>query len=439
MSQRDLLRLILANLNRMRGRVAMTAIGVIIGTMAVILLISLAVGLQESTRSQLDSFGDLTVVTVFSDVPFGGNPQPGEERVPLDRTTLDAISAMEHVVVATPRESLRGGAQLTYARTTHYPNMVGVEARAADLLGWQVDEGRARLGGGQIVVGRSVFENDVNFRRFGLDGEPGGRGAGQPKPLEPEDMVGRTVTLELTKFDDEGNELTRRERLRVAGLLEESGGENDFSAFISLEDIEEYNRWFTGERRDPREGYSEALVKVDERENVEEVEAALQEMGLSPFSAMSFLAGVNQLFLIVQLIFGGIGAVALLVAAIGIANTMTMAIYERTKEIGIMKALGASNNDVLRIFLGEAGAIGLVGGMLGVTLGWLAGFAIDLFFRGFLAQQGGGGDVPDHLVVTPMWLVLFGLAFATLIGLVSGIFPALRAANMKPLQALRSE
>jgi putative ABC transport system permease protein len=225
----------------------------------------------------------------------------------------------------------------------------------------------------------------------------------------------------------------------VAGLLEESGGENDFSAFISLEDIEEYNRWFTGERRDPREGYSQALVKVDERENVEEVEAALQEMGLSPFSAMSFLAGVNQLFLIVQLIFGGIGAVALLVAAIGIANTMTMAIYERTKEIGIMKALGASNNDVLRIFLGEAGAIGLVGGMLGVTLGWLAGFAIDLFFRGFLAQQGGGGDVPDHLVVTPMWLVLFGLAFATMIGLVSGIFPALRAANMKPLQALRSE
>ena len=440
MSQRDLLRLIMANLNRMRGRVAMTAIGVIIGTMAVILLISLAVGLQESTRSQLDSFGDLTVVTVFSEVPFGGDPNPGEERVPLDRETLDRLAAIEHVMAVTPREGLRGGAELSYARTAYYPSLVGIEAEAAEQLGWRVAEGRARLGSGQIVVGEDVFSGRGGRAVVGRDGERRGRDARSREPLDPEEVVGRTVTLELTKFDDEGNALTRRERLRVAGLLEESGGENDFSAFLALEDVEEYNRWITGERRDPREGYRQAMVKVDARENVEEVEAAIQEIGLSSFSAMSILAGVNRLFLIVQLIFGGIGAVALLVAAIGIANTMTMAIYERTKEIGIMKALGASNNDVLRIFLGEAGAIGLVGGMLGVGLGWLAGFAIDLFFRGFLAQQGaGGGDAPEHLVVTPLWLVLFGLAFATLIGLVSGVFPALRAANMKPLRALRTE
>ncbi len=436
-----MLRLILSNLNRMRGRVAMTAIGVIIGTTAVILLISLAVGLQNSTRSQLDSFGDLTVITVFpgtsSGGPFGDADGGG---LPLDREAFVALKELDHVVAVTPRESLQGSAELIVGRDSFYGQVNGVDPVAVEKLGWTMAAGRTRIGGGQIVAGYSVFEGQSgSFISVGRDGAITERNVRGREPTDPVNMVGRSVTLLLTRYDDEGNELTRRERLRVAGIIEESSGENDYSIFLSLDELDEYNRWYTGTRRNPRDGYSQALVKVDAREHVEDVEAEIEALQLNSFSAMQMLRSINQVFVIIQLVFGGIGAVALLVAAIGIANTMTMAIYERTKEIGIMKALGASNNDVLRIFLGEAGAIGLVGGGLGVAFGWMAGFAIDLFFRGFLARQGGGADAPEHIVVTPLWLMLFAIGFATLIGLISGVFPALRAANMKPLRALRAE
>ena len=139
------------------------------------------------------------------------------------------------------------------------------------------------------------------------------------------------------------------------------------------------------------------------------------------------------------------GAIALLVAAIGIANTMTMAIFERTKEIGIMKALGATNNDVLRIFLTEAGAIGLLGGLVGTASGWGLGKVIDFIVRQYAQSQqagqgGGAADQPVmHYVISPLWLLAFALGFATLIGLISGAYPALRAASMKPLKALRTD
>lgn len=135
------------------------------------------------------------------------------------------------------------------------------------------------------------------------------------------------------------------------------------------------------------------------------------------------------------------GAIALLVAAFGIANTMTMAIYERTKEIGIMKAIGATNNDVLRIFLSEAGAIGFTGGVFGVGIGWAIGQVIQLVVANMVlgsADRPPGEPVPS-IVVTPVWLMGFTLVFATLVGVVSGIYPALRAAGMKPLRALRTE
>jgi putative ABC transport system permease protein len=136
-----------------------------------------------------------------------------------------------------------------------------------------------------------------------------------------------------------------------------------------------------------------------------------------------------------------VGAIALLVAAIGIANTMAMAILERTREIGLMKAVGATNRDVLSIFLGEAAGIGFLGGLGGVLIGWLAGQGINVIAIVYLANQSAqqGGLPPSVAVSTPAWLPVFALVFATLIGLISGLYPALRAATMVPVLALKYE
>jgi putative ABC transport system permease protein len=150
----------------------------------------------------------------------------------------------------------------------------------------------------------------------------------------------------------------------------------------------------------------------------------------------------------IQTIMTGIGAVALLVSAFGIANTMVMAIYERTREIGLLKSLGATNADIMIIFLSEAAGIGFFGGLGGIFFAQLLSKVITIFGGDLLAQAGtrlmnspGGGPVigSDNLLVLPAWLVLFALIFAVVVGVLSGIYPAFRAASLDPLDALRYE
>ncbi len=443
MSNRDLVRLVLSNLNRMRARVALTTIGVVIGTIAIILLISLAIGLQRSLETDLlSSFGDLTTIQVFgSGNPFGGAPQE-EPAQPLTNSRIRDLAAIEHVLAVTPQINIEGAASLKFGRLEAYSNIQGIDPDTAGVMGWDLASGRARIGRGQIVIGKKVFEDasaegSGSRRTTGASDSPG---QVQSKSTVPIDLQDRSLTLALTRLDDEGNDVTRNERLRVVGVFEESDGEKDWSVFMSIEDVEDYNSWFDGDRRPRDPVYNMVLVKVDDPQNVEAVQDEIETMGYGFFSASQALQGIRQFFAIAQLVLGGVGGVAVVVAAIGIMNTMTMAIYERTREIGIMKAVGATNRDVLRIFLAEAGSIGCLGGVLGAFVGWAIGFGADFFIR---AQLSAGGNLePDstfRLVVTPLWLITFAIVFSMLIGLLSGVFPALRAASMKPLRALRTE
>lgn len=440
MSQRDLLRMVLSNLNRMRGRVALTATGVLIGTAAIVILISLGVGLQTSTAEEIGAFGDFTLIQVFRGSPLGIDV-PGDTREPeavLDSAAIEEIQELPGVVAATPRLQVQGMLELRYGRDSYRVRSEGIEADAAPQMEWQLASGMPRLGGGQIVVGQEVFRSG-NTRRF-----PGAesRVAQEDPAPSPEELQGRTVLAVLSKISEEdGTRITRSERLRIAGVFEKQDNQNDWAIYMSLDDVESINQWYSGSRRDPREGYSQALVKVDDRESVQAVQEAIREMGFETYSNLDVLEAVNQVFLIMEAVLGAIGGVTLLVAAFGIANTMTMAIYERTREIGIMKAIGATNRDVLRIFLFEAGAIGIIGGVLGVLTGLAVGQGLELFVRSQV--QGPPSGAPEQeatrLVITPLWLIVFAIGFAAVVGLLSGIYPAMRAASMKPLRALRTE
>ncbi len=448
MSQRDLLRLVLANLNRMRARVALTAIGVIIGTAAIIVLISLGVGLQTSTQS-LFEMGDLTLIDVNAFGSFGGfraasveDSSSRDKQNVLGDEALRDIRALPHVVVVTPQQGLQGFGELKLGRKTGSSFIQGILPEAVEAMDWELESGTPRLARGQIILGPKAFDEGGGMFMMGpgmaMRAEGPGGSAGGSSDTSP-DLQGRSLTLTLTKYDDENNEITRNERLRVAGVFAE--GNHNYDAYMPLSQVEELNRWFTGRRRTSADGYDRVTVKVDDPDNVLAAQREIEALGFGTSSQQQFLRELNRSFLVIQGVLGGVGAIALLVAAFGIANTMTMAIYERTKEIGVMKAIGATNNDVLRVFLSEAGAIGLIGGVLGAAIGWGVGKLINLVVQTWLMSSANGppDSPPSDVVVTPLWLIAFALVFATLVGVISGIYPALRAANMKPLRALRTE
>lgn len=436
MSLFDLLSTIASNLARRKGRVALTAVGVVIGTAAVVLLVSLGVGLQRNAESQLGGIGDLTKIVVYPGMgemmgpvmDASGPPQPA---TPLTTQALATIAAIPGVAAVIPQDYFQGGVTMRVGRLEGGGNVLGAGTDDLSNLGVQVEQGETTLERGTVIVGSQVANNfwDPRIR-------PG------QEPPAPPDLYDKTILLEFIKWDNEGNEIRKTSRVRVAGVLAEMRDEPDWSIYMPLSEIEGYNTWATGQRVDRnKNGYNTVIVKVGDVEDVLDIADQITAMGFQAYTPQSFVQGITGFYLILQLAFGAMGAIALLVAAIGIANTMTMAILERTREIGLMKAVGANNRDVLAIFLGEAAGIGFLGGLGGVLISWGLGQVLNVIVLSYMAGQAAqsGGLPPTSAMITPLWLPLGALVFATLMGLLSGLYPALSAATLAPVTALKYE
>jgi putative ABC transport system permease protein len=182
--------------------------------------------------------------------------------------------------------------------------------------------------------------------------------------------------------------------------------------------------------------YSNVVARVSGAGKVDVVEQAIKKLGFNTFSILDATKSMRRFFAILDLFLGIFGSLALTVASIGIINTLVMAILERRREIGIMKAVGASDADVRGLFFAEAGAMGLLGGICGTALGWLIGRVINFGTNIYLRRQ---GFPPEHIWSVPVWLVAGALGFSFLVSLLSGLYPASRAARLDPVQALRYE
>jgi putative ABC transport system permease protein len=446
MSFFDLLFLILDNLGRRKARVALTAVGVVIGTAAVVVLVSLAIGLQRNATQQLGGIGDLTQIQVmpnYGEYPGGpgpvrvevagpgrpGSPPPGQ--VLITNQSLVDLATIPGVVAVIPRDYLQTGSRLNYNRLENYSQLIGIGVSDLGILGLNAKEGSLALGKGTVVVGAMVGQGFYDPKP-----RPG------QEPPSPPELLGANLKLTLMKWTQDGTEIRKTVPLVVTGVVAESRGESDYSIYMPLEELTAFNEWATGRRVNRnRDGYSQAIVKVEDVSQVLDITEQITSLGYQAYTPQSFVQGINSFYVVLQVIFGGVGAIALLVAAIGIANTMAMAILERTREIGLMKAIGATNRDVLSVFLGEAAGIGFIGGLGGVLFGWSAGQIINVLAMAYLAGQAAqtGGLPPTVAVYTPLWLPVFTLVFATIIGLLSGLYPALRAATLIPVNALKYE
>lgn len=442
----DLLRLIFGNLNRRKARVALTAIGVVIGTAAVVILVSLAIGLQRNANEQLYGIGDLAQIQVsptfggegvyFSGPVMGGGGKGGggdgltEPRL-LTNDALNELRAIPGVEVVIPQDFFYSTMIMKFKRLEGGSSIRGVGVGNLDILSLNAVQGSTELKRGAVIVGAMVSSSFYDPRL-----RPG------QEPPPPPDLYDQQLLVTLIKWDTTGNEIRKNLSLRVAGVLEQTGSDPDWTIFMSLAEVKAMNEWANGVKINyNKTGYNQVIVIVSDPKETLDIADQITEMGFQAFSYQMFVEGINSFYQILQVVFGGVGAIALLVAAIGIANTMTMSILERTREIGLMKAVGATNRDVLAIFLGEAAGIGFLGGLGGITAGWLAGQAINVVAIVYLAGQASqqGGVPPSVAVYTPAWLPIFALVFSTVIGMISGLYPALRAANMIPVLALKYE
>jgi hypothetical protein len=299
-----------------------------------------------------------------------------------------------------------------------------VEVRASEPVWWDgVDDPFAKppelVAGedladakGQIVVSTRTLE-ELGYAKF-------------------EALVGQEVTLVLVTPRSDRQEFP----LRLVGVVDTHTGTNYPGAYVGVADAAALKAWWYN---DPdllaHDGYDALTVEAASLNDAAQIVALLQERGFEVRSLKSTLDVVNRAMTILQTMLSSVGGLALFVAAIGIANTMIMAVYERTREIGILKAVGASPGNIRLLFVAEAALIGLLGGIVGVIGGWLLGLGLNEAFLIYFDYM----DVPvrgTFFFVTG-WLVALALGFATVVGLLAGLYPAARAARLDPLEALR--
>jgi ABC-type antimicrobial peptide transport system permease subunit len=219
------------------------------------------------------------------------------------------------------------------------------------------------------------------------------------------------------------------------------GVQNGFatrSLDVGIEERAAMKSWWFG---DPNfleiEGYDQLTVQATDLDAVPDVITAIEELDVEVRSLDAILDVANQVLAILQALLGSVGGLALLVAALGVANTMMMAIYERTREIGVLKALGASSGEIRLLFTVEAGMIGFIGGVLGLILGTIVGRIIDWIGHQYLINE--GVTNVGQLSVVPYWLAIGAMVFAASVGVLAGLYPAARAARLDPVAALRHE
>lgn len=440
----DLLSFALDNLARNKGRVAMTAIGVVIGTASVVVLVSLGMAMQRNATQQLWGINELTQIQVwpgYNQVPFegvvissgGGGSAPGVDpnvKLITDNTLVE-LAGLPGAIAVYPRDYMQPPFMMRFGVLEGWGSIFGVPPDMLDRLDYRLTSGTLVPERGEVVIGSRVPQNFYNPRQ-----QPG------QEPSPPPELQDQTIRLTLMKWTNDGTEIRRSIQLKVVGVLAETRGEADYNMFMRLDEVESYNQWYFGRRINRnRDGYAMAIVEVDDPANAQDIADDINALGYQANTPASVIEGISGFFTLLQIGFGGVGAIALIVAAIGIANTMTMAILERTREIGLMKAIGARNRDILSTFLGEATGIGILGGLCGVGLGWLAGRLISVLALVYSLRQAAQTGVPPAAidVSPPLWLLGLAFGFAAIMGLASGVYPALRAATLQPVRALRTE
>jgi putative ABC transport system permease protein len=458
----DLFELAVRNLRQSKLRNGLTTVGISVGVASLVAMLSLGVGLQQLATRRLAGSGMFDTVFVTSKQDFRGFDREDDhktehpENAPvIDEPARDKMTHLQYVTEVEPEIRVMG--EIVSGGQTHFGFVTGLPMSARENEAFDNLQGKFFSG---PLAEEVVLLNDF---------------AKEIDPKNPKELIGQEVTLRYgerqalasdsesagrpalsgapgggsapTSGDDFGFSVVRKvQKLKVIGIIEEEpyGGMRTVSRgriFLPVDLTEKLNMaQFTDMRSSLRGGggktYMTLTVRVKDPGKVAQVQDAINKMGFRTFSVLDATKSLRRFFTVLDLFLGIFGSLALAVATLAIINTLVMAVLERRREIGVMKAIGASDGDVKRLFLAEAGAMGFFGGLLGIALGFAIGKAINFGTGIYLHRH----QLPSEAVwILPPWLIGAAVAFSIVVSLLAGLYPASRAARLDPVQTLKYE
>jgi putative ABC transport system permease protein len=450
----DLAELAARNLRESVLRNSLTTAGIAVGVASLVAMLSLGIGLQQMAGRRLEKSGLFTAVVVTSrrDLRRYGSedrrngPPPAESPV-LNEPVRQEIERLPNVLEAFP--DIRFITELRYRDKLHLTLIAGLPSSA---LGNDAYEGMQGSFFSSETAPEALLQKSFAEELLGISVKPGADDTSVTELAKP--LLGKELTMRygerVPASSLEGSKeaysvVSHETKLKIVGVCDldpdsmlRAGRARVFLPLRLLESLHVMQpsdvRDSPGQSNGPT--YLTVTVRVKTPNQVLSVQDAIKKMGFNTFSILDATRSLQRFFTILDLFLGIFGSLALTVASLGIVNTLVMAILERRREIGIMKAIGASDGDVKRLFLAEAGAMGILGGALGVALGWTIGRVINIGTNVYLKRQ---ELPPEQIWSVPWWLVVAAIAFALVVSLFSGFYPAARAARLDPVQALRYE
>lgn len=391
-------KLAVRNIKSHRLRSFLTIFGVAIGVGFIIFLLSLGYGLQRISTSQIANLEALQIIDVT----------PGKSKiVALNNETVDKFTRLSNVTEVEPEVNLVSN--LTFGSSTTEGVVYGKNIDYLELEEPQLEKGSIYANN----LDKKVILNLTAVKRLGFK--------------DATSAVGKKVNLKMIITKDflnaSSETLLKDDSFEVVGVLK---NESSPYAYIPLEVFKTYGV----------EKYSMAKVKVASKSNVDQTKRQLENLGFKSTTLKDTVDQINQFFMIFQLILFSFGAIAVLIAALGMFNTLTISLLEKTREISFMKVLGVTTGDIWKLFLGEAILIGSIGTVMGLVGGTLLGSALNNTLVDLALKT---GNKPVQIFYTPILFVILAFIISIIISVLTGIYPSYRGSKIDPLEAMRYE
>jgi putative ABC transport system permease protein len=448
----DSIELAARNLRESVLRNSLTTLGISVGVASLVAMLSLGIGLQQlaSRRLQRSGLFDSIVVTSRRNLRSFDREQEESGPAPAESPDLNEAARLKIANVAGVVEAypdLRFITEVRFDEKPHLTMVAGLPFSSKEGDSFEGMQGKffSTADAHEVILQKSFAAELLGKSSRG----PQEINVAQvARPLLGEQLVMRYSERESTAGQDMASfsVISHEMPLTIVGVTDLDPDSMRGSArarlFVpqklieSMRPMQAYDMRTSGGVPSDQPIYSNVVARVSGASKVDTVEQAIKKLGFNTFSILDASKGLQTFFKIVDSFLLIFGSLALTVACIGIVNTLVMAILERRREIGIMKAIGASDNDVRGLFFAEAGAMGLIGGAAGTVLGWVIGrtinFGANIYFQRI-------GIPPEKIWAVPLWLVGLAIGVAFVVSLLSGLYPASRAARLDPVQALRYE